>query len=69
MPEELNAVLMSDYEAFEIFESLTDGKKRVIIYAITNYKNSQTKIDTALVLYKNLKNGIRDHRLLLKLLI
>jgi len=59
MPEELNAVLLSDYEAFEIFESLTAGKKRGIIYAIARYKNSQTKIDKALLMCENLKKGVR----------
>jgi len=66
MPEELNAVLLSDYEAFEIFESLTAGKKRGIIYAIARYKNSQTKIDKALLMCENLKKGVRDNRFLLK---
>jgi len=66
MPEELDAVLLSDFEAFEIFEALTDGKKRGIIYAIARYKNSQTKIDKALLVCENLKRGVRDNRLMLK---
>lgn len=66
MPEELDAVLLSDYDAYEIFEKLTDGKKRGIIYAIARYKNSQTKIDKSLIVCENLKRGIRDNRILLK---
>ncbi len=66
MPEELEAVLLSDFDAYEIFESLTDGKKRGLIYAITRYKNTQTRIDKSLLLCENLKRGIRDNRILLK---
>ena len=66
MPEELDAVLLSDYDAYQIFESLTAGKKRSIIYMISRYKNSQTRIDKSIVLTENLKRGIRDQKLLLK---
>ena len=55
MPEELEAVLMSDYEAYQIFESLTAGKKRSFIYGVLRFKNSQQKIDKALILCENLK--------------
>lgn len=57
VPEELDAVFLSDYEAFKIFENLTPGKKRSIIYAISRYKNSQTKIDKSLIMCENLKRG------------
>ena len=33
MPEELDEVLKSDAEAFELFESFTSGKQRSIIYS------------------------------------
>lgn len=66
MPEELEAVLLSDKEAFTIFESFTAGKKRGIIYMILGYKNSQTKIDKSLLLCENLKRGIRKNPELLK---
>lgn len=66
MPEELEAVLLSDDEAFKIFESFTPGKQRSIIYSIIRYKNSQTKIDKALILTENLKRGIHDSKLFLK---
>lgn len=66
MPEELEAVLASDPEAFDIFEACTAGKKRTIIYAILRYKNSQTRIDKSLAVAENLKRGITDPKLLLK---
>lgn len=66
MPEELDAVFLSDYDAFHIFESFTNGKKRGIIYAVARYRNTQTRIDKSLLLCENLKKGIRDNQLLLK---
>jgi len=66
MPEELEAVLQSDFEAQEIFESFTAGKKRGIIYMILGYKNSQTRIDKSILVCENLKRGIRNNPELLK---
>ena len=66
MPEELQAVLEADPEAFEIFESFTEGKIRSLIYTIARYKNSQTRIDKSIVLTENLRRGIRDPRDLFK---
>lgn len=57
VPEELEEVFKFDAEAFKIFETLTTGKKRSIIYAIARYKNSQTRIDKALIICENLKRG------------
>lgn len=66
MSEELEAVLLSDYDAFQIFESLTPGKQRSIIYAISRFKASQTRIDKSILLTDNLKRGIKDPKLWLK---
>ena len=66
VPEELEAVLLSDYDAYQIFESFTKGKQRGLIYAITRIRNSQTRIDKSLILCENLKRGILDSRELLK---
>jgi len=66
MPEELEAVLLSDHEANEIFESFTAGKKRGIIYGVLGYKNSQTRIDKSLLICENLKRGVRKNPELLK---
>lgn len=62
MPEELDAVLLSDYDAYEIFETLPIGMKRGLIYTIIRYKNIQTRIDKSLILCENLKRGVRDRR-------
>ena len=66
MPEELDEVFKTDVDAFRIFESLTAGKKRSIIYTIIRIKNSQKRIDKALLLCENLKKGITDQRALFK---
>lgn len=66
VPEEFEAVMLSDHEAFQIFESFTKGKQRGIIYMITRFKDSQKKIDKTLVLCENLKRGVRDNKELLK---
>ena len=58
--------MMSDPDAFEIFEAFTKGKQRGIIYMILRFKSSQKKIDKLLILCENLKRGIRDNRELLK---
>lgn len=60
VPEELDEVFKSDVDAFQIFETLTPGKKRSIIYAVSRYKTTQTKIDKSLILCENLKMGHLD---------
>jgi hypothetical protein len=66
MPEEFSAVLEMDREAYECFESLTSGLKRSLIYYILRVKNSQLRIDRALIICDNLRAGIRDGRELVK---
>jgi len=66
MPEALEAVLLSAYKAFSIFESFTAGKQRSIIYAIKRYKNIQTQVDKSIIMTENLKRGIHDLKLILK---
>ena len=66
MPEELKAVLETDHEAFELFKKLTDGKKRSIIYYILRFKNTQTRVDRALLICENLTMGITELKQLLK---
>ena len=66
VPEEFEAVMLSDYDAYQIFESFTKGKQRGIIYMIMRFKDSQKKIDKTLVLCENLKRGIRENKDLLK---
>lgn len=66
MPEEFQAVLDSDLEAYERFEKLIVGKKRSLIYLILRIKNSQTRIGKALIISENIKMGITDQRELIK---
>lgn len=60
MTEELEAVLLSDYEAYELFEKLLPGKQRNIIFKVYGIKNTQKRIDTALNMMENLKAGKTD---------
>jgi len=55
VPEELEEVFLTDLEAFTIFETLTKGKQRSIIYGLKRFKTSQQKIDKALILCENLR--------------
>ena len=66
MPEEMHAVLSSDPEAQQIFESFTAGKKRGLIYGIARYKNVQTRIGKSLLICEKVKRGIRDHSELMR---
>ncbi len=65
-PEAFDAVYNSDPEGAAIFETLTDGKKRGLIYQVKRYKNEQTQVDKMLLLFENLKRGLRDPRLVFK---
>lgn len=70
MPEELEALLEQDDEGRKRFEQLTPGKKRYIIHYVSQVKNSQLKIDRAILLINNLKElpeGEFDFRKLLGL--
>jgi len=66
VPEEFSAVFDSDPQASEIFEALTDGKKRSLIYQVLRFRNSQTRIDKSIIISENLKLGITDPKELLK---
>ncbi len=57
MTEELEAVLLSDYEAYEIFENMLPGKQRNLIFLIYGIAESQKRVDVALNAMENLKRG------------
>ena len=57
MPDVLKVILNSDVEAQCAFDSLTPGRKRSLIYTIKRYKSEQLKIDRALLILENVKNG------------
>ncbi len=61
VPESLQAVMDSDPEGFAIFEKLTPGKKRSLIYFVSRFKTPQTQVDKALMIFENLKLGITDY--------
>jgi hypothetical protein len=55
VPEELTEVFAQDQEAFQRFEKLIPGKQRFIIRHVSAVKNSQLKIERAILLMHNLK--------------
>ena len=66
VPDSLQAVMDSDSEGFALFERLTPGKKRSLIYYVARFKTSQTQVDKSLIIFDNLKIGITDFRELVK---
>ncbi len=57
MCEELQEVLFSDPDGNLLFEKLTSGKKRSIIYLISKTKNTQLRIEKSFVLLEYLKRN------------
>ncbi|HEY4651275.1 MAG TPA: YdeI/OmpD-associated family protein [Pontibacter sp.] len=55
MPEELTELLAQDDEGKRRFELLPPGKQRYIMYYVAGVKNTQLRIDRALLLINNLK--------------
>ena len=55
MPEELKELLKQDAEGNMRFEKLTPGKQRYIIHYVDGVKNTQKRIDRAIMLIENLK--------------
>ena len=66
MPEEFSEVLYQDPDADAVFQGLTDGNKRGLIYVITTVKSSEKRIERALKVAEKLKIGIISPRLVLK---
>ena len=65
-PEAFTAVYESDPLGAECFDQLSDGKKRGVIFQIKRYKSAQVQVDKTLLLFENLKRGIRDTKMLFK---
>lgn len=55
IPEELKELLNQDPEGEKRFSALTPGKQRYIINYVATVKNSQLRIDRAILLIGNLK--------------
>jgi Bacteriocin-protection, YdeI or OmpD-Associated/Domain of unknown function (DUF1905) len=66
MPEELAEVLNTDEEASTIFNALTVGNQRGLIYLLSLVKSSDKKIERALKIAEQIKIGITSPRLILK---
>lgn len=66
LPEELEEVLNIDPEAYTIFQSLTPGNQRGLMYLVEQVKSSDKKIERALKIASQLKNGITSPKLVLK---
>ena len=66
MPEEFQEVLNQDEIASEIFEKLTPGKQRNLLYIAGKPKNSQKRIEKAIVIADHLMitKGKIDFRML-----
>jgi hypothetical protein len=61
IPKELEAVLESDKDAFQIFDNLNAGKKRSLLYVLYLLKEVRKKNDKALIMCVNLKLGNFNH--------
>lgn len=64
--EELKEVLSTDPEAEQIFNSLTPGNQRSLIYLVSLVKSPQKRVDRSLLIAAKLKAGITSARLILK---
>ncbi|MEM9984891.1 MAG: YdeI/OmpD-associated family protein [Bacteroidota bacterium] len=70
MPEELQVMLDQDLEAAEVFDQLTPGKKRSLIYLVTKVKSVPSRINKALAIVDHLKTcgGVLDFKVLNELI-
>ena len=57
MPEELQEVLNQDDEGNRLFEALTNGRQRTILYYVAKAKDVDRRIHAALVIVEHLKNN------------
>lgn len=57
LPEELAEVLAQDEEGLNVFEALTPGKKRGLIYYISSSPNIDTRIKRSFYIIDKLKRG------------
>lgn len=61
-PEEFQEVLNTDGDAMQIFNTLTDGHKRSLIYLITRVKSVDKRIERSLKIAEYIKQGISSAR-------
>jgi hypothetical protein len=65
-PKEFMEVLKTDLKASSIFERLTDGNKRGLIYLVTQVKSVDKRIERSLKIAERLKVGINSPKEILK---
>ncbi|WP_165764434.1 YdeI/OmpD-associated family protein [Flavobacterium aurantiibacter] len=66
VPEEWTAVLTSDQEAAVIFNGLSAGNKRSLLYLVAQVKSPEKRIERALKIAEKIKAGISSARIILK---
>lgn len=66
MPQELQAVLDTDEKAQHVFNSLSKGTQRSLVYLVTLLKTTSKRIERALLIAEKLKSGVTQARLILK---
>jgi len=66
MPEELAEVLATDELANQIFHHLTIGNQRSLIYLVAQVKSTDKRIERALKIAYQIKNGITSATQILK---
>lgn len=64
--EEWNEVLATDPTAKKIFDQLTPGNQRSILYLINRVKSSDKKVERSLYIAEQLKRGIHSAAKLMK---
>ncbi len=57
MPIEFGELLNQDDEGREIFEQLTPGKKRSLIYMVSKVKNTNSRLNKALAIVQHLRES------------
>lgn len=65
-PDELKEVFKFDPEAKKVFDKLSEGAKRAIIYIVGRMKSQDKRIEKALLIGEKLRNGITSPRLIIK---
>ena len=66
MPEVLQEVFDQDPEAFKVFQALTPGNQRGLMYLVTAVKSVDKQIERALKISEGLKIGVHSPRHILR---
>ncbi len=65
MPNELKQVLKDDQKSKKIFEALSAGNQRGLIYLVSQVKSSSKKTERALKIAEKIKEGIISPKIIL----